>query len=168
MVISDTSLQINFMEPLSASSANQVNNYFVDQGIGNPYDSKLEMDSIVILSFEKKFTDKTVNHLTIHGVEDMSANQLDNYTAAFTYLAPYILRFGDVLISEIMADPTPGVDLPEYEYLEVFNPHNVAFDLNQVNLIVGSDTATIPDMTINPSEYRSSWKIGSLPVEKLL
>ncbi|MCK5105539.1 MAG: hypothetical protein KAR17_22095, partial [Cyclobacteriaceae bacterium] len=52
-----------------------------------------------------------------------------------------------------MADPTLGVDLPEYEYLEIFNPRNDVFKLNQVKLIVGNDTTTIPDLTIYPNEY---------------
>ncbi len=153
LVISDSTLQINFSEALDLSSAIDVNNYFVDEGIGIPIGSELEKDSVVLLLFQNKFIDKTIHLLSIHGVEDNFSNQLENNTISFHYNAPYRLRFGDILITEIMADPTPGVDLPEYEYLEIYNPHDVAYNLNQVKLIVGSDTAIIPDVTIHPKEY---------------
>ena len=94
----------------------------VDSGVANPYSVELLLDSIVSLFFRKKFTDKVPHRLSIQGIEDISANRLDSYTGDFTYLAPYILRFGDVLITEIMADPTPEIDLPEYEFLELHNP----------------------------------------------
>ncbi|MCK5278428.1 MAG: lamin tail domain-containing protein, partial [Cyclobacteriaceae bacterium] len=152
-VLSDSTLQIYFTETVSATSAIDAENYFVSENIGNPYNAQLQNDSMVILSFQSKFEDRTEHLLTINGIEDMFSNSLDNYTTSFTYLAPYIIGFGDILITEIMADPTPGVDLPEYEYLEIFNPRNDVFKLNQVKLIVGNDTTTIPDLTIPPNEY---------------
>ena len=152
-VLSDSTLQIYFTETVSATSAIDAGNYFVNENIGNPYNTQLQNDSMVILSFQSKFEDRTEHLLTINGIEDMFSNSLDNYTTSFTYLAPYIIGFGDILITEIMADPTPGVDLPEYEYLEIFNPRNDVFKLNQVKLIVGNDTTTIPDLTISPNEY---------------
>ncbi|MCK5704699.1 MAG: lamin tail domain-containing protein, partial [Cyclobacteriaceae bacterium] len=152
-VLSDSTLQIYFTETVSATSAIDAGNYFVNENIGNPYNAQLQNDSMVILSFQSKFEDRTEHLLTINGIEDMFSNSLDNYTTSFTYLAPYIIGFGDILITEIMADPTPGVDLPEYEYLEIFNPRNDVFKLNQVKLIVGNDTTTIPDLTISPNEY---------------
>ena len=153
LVISDSTLQINFAEKLSETSATDTRNYFVDKSIGNPYTAQLQNDSMVVLSFQKKFEDIIEYQLTINGIEDLFSNSLDNYTSSFTYRAPYIIGFGDIMVSEIMADPTPGVDLPEYEYLEIFNPHNDIFILNQVKLIVGNDTTTIPELTIYPEEY---------------
>ena len=153
LVISDSTLQINFAEGLSETTAIDVRNYFVDKSIGNPYTAQLQNDSMVVLSFQKKFEDKIEYQLTINGIEDLFSNSLSNYISSFTYRAPYIIGFGDIMVSEIMADPTPGVDLPEYEYLEIYNPHNDIFNLNQVKLIVGNDTTAIPDLIIYSNEY---------------
>ncbi len=153
LVISDSTLQINFTETISSISANDVNNYIISENIGNPNAVELPYDSVALLSFQKKFEDKTNHQLVVSGIKDLFSNIMDSYTSNFMYRAPYIIGFGDVIITEIMADPTPEVDLPEYEYLEIFNPHTEAFDLKQAKLIVGNDTTTIPDLTINPNEY---------------
>lgn len=153
VVVSDSTLQIHFTEQVSETTVTDVRNYFIDKSIGFPYTVQFQNDRIVVLSFQQKFKDKIEYQLTVTGIEDMFMNILDDYPVLFTYRAPYIIGFGDIIISEIMADPTPGVDLPEYEYLEIFNPHNDVFNLNQVKLIVGNDTTTIPDLIISPNEY---------------
>lgn len=153
LVTSDSTLQINFSEPIAASLASKTGNYVVNKDIGNPHTVLLPFDSVAELSFQKKFEDRATLQLRINNLEDLFSNTMVLYTSNFTYLAPYIIGFGDIIITEIMADPTPGIDLPEYEYLELFNPQNEAFDLKQVILIVGNDTASIPDITIHPDEY---------------
>lgn len=153
IVISDFTLQLNFSETVSSESAKESNNYVISENIGNPNAVEMPYDSVALLSFPKKFEDKTNHQLAVDGVKDLFSNIMESYTSNFMYQAPYIIGFGDVIITEIMADPTPEVDLPEYEYLEIFNPHNDAFNLDQVKLIVGNDTATIPNLTIHPNEY---------------
>ncbi len=153
IVLSDSTLRIDFNEKLDASTAINPSNYFIDQNVGNPYLIHFQGDSTVVLVFQQKFTDKHQYSLNIHGVEDLFANSLNDITTGISYTPPYIVGFGDILITEIMADPTPGVDLPEYEYLELHNPHSDAFELDNVTLIVGSDTATMPNLIIQPLEY---------------
>lgn len=152
-VLSDSTLHLFFNEKIRASSAGDVLKFAVDQTIGNPFQIQTFGDSSVLLYFQNRFTDKATYELTINGIEDLFSNSLNNYTAKFSYHAPYLIGFGDVLITEIMADPTPGVDLPEYEYLEIYNPKSEGFNLNRVKLIVGKDTAVIPDLILYPNEY---------------
>ena len=89
----------------------------------------------------------------MNGIEDLFGNTLDNFVHTFVYDTPYMIGFGDILITEIMADPTPGVDLPEFEYIEIFNPKEEVFYLNQVILIVGNDSTRIPNFVISPGEF---------------
>ncbi len=153
VVLSDSTLQINFTENISEPSANNPSNYSVDNGIANPKLAILTNGNSVLLTFEKKFSDKIMHQISMNGLEDLYSNVMPPTDISFTYVAPQILGFGDILITEIMADPTPEVDLPEHEYLEIHNPHEEHYELNQVKLIVGNDTTTIPDLTINPDEY---------------
>ncbi len=151
--LSDSSLVIKFNERLSESSAADTQNYNVNNSIGNPYSATLQNDSTMVLLFQNKFADKIENQITINGIEDLFTNSLDNYNTTFIYRKPYIVGFGDVLVTEIMADPTPGVDLPEYEFLEIHNPHDDIFYINQAILVVGNDTVNIPNLVISPNEY---------------
>lgn len=152
-VFSDSSIQLQFNEKMNASSMSNLDNYIANNGIGNPAEVQETSDSSVIIYFPEKFNDAIENQLSIQGVRDLFGNAINNIVLEFTYFTPYIIGFGDVIITEIMADPTPGVDLPEYEYLEIHNPHPEIFNLDNVSLIVGQDTTYVPDLVIEPHEY---------------
>ena len=57
---------------------------------------------------------------------------------------------GDVVISEIMADPTPSRGLPEREYLEIFNRTGDSLATGGIMLIAGPDTAFLSTGWIEP------------------
>ncbi len=59
---------------------------------------------------------------------------------------------GDVVISEIMADPTPSRGLPEREYLEITNRTGDSLLTGGIMLIAGSDTAFLAEGWIVPGE----------------
>ena len=60
---------------------------------------------------------------------------------------------GDVVISEIMADPSPPVKLPAREYLEITNRTADSLSLEGWMLIATNDTAFLPRAWIRPGEY---------------
>ena len=59
---------------------------------------------------------------------------------------------GDVVISEIMADPSPPVKLPAREYLEITNRTADSLSLEGWMLIATNDTAFLPSAWIRPGE----------------
>jgi hypothetical protein len=59
---------------------------------------------------------------------------------------------GEVIISEIMADPEPVVSLPPCEYLEITNTTENHINLNGWKLSTGTLTYTFPEFTIKPFE----------------
>lgn len=62
-------------------------------------------------------------------------------------------NLNDVIISEIMADPTPTKGLPEKEYLELYNRTGRFISLNQWKFQYGNTTVTFPNVNIEANEY---------------
>lgn len=61
--------------------------------------------------------------------------------------------YKDVIISEIMADPTPEVGLPDAEFVEVHNRSNKTFNLGGWILTDGTTRATLPAVTLPAGGY---------------
>jgi hypothetical protein len=59
---------------------------------------------------------------------------------------------GGIVITEIMADPTPSRGLPDREYLEIFSRSRDTLELKGIMLIAGNDTVYLPDGLITPGE----------------
>lgn len=59
---------------------------------------------------------------------------------------------GDVVITEIMADPSPPVQLPDAEYIELTNLTPDSLPLRGWILIADGDTALLPDIRIRAGE----------------
>lgn len=59
----------------------------------------------------------------------------------------------DILITEILADPTPSIGLPEREYIEIFNNTENAISLKGFKLFYGNFSAFFPDSVLLPQTY---------------
>lgn len=70
-------------------------------------------------------------------------------------LSPVLLaqNFNDLIISEIMADPTPTKGLPEKEYIELYNRSDKVIDLNRFRLSYQTTTVTFPSFLLQPKSY---------------
>lgn len=60
---------------------------------------------------------------------------------------------GSIVFTEIMADPSPPVGLPEKEYLEITNRTGDTLFTGGLILIAGPDSVTLPAEMIAPQEY---------------
>jgi hypothetical protein len=150
---SDSTLLLFFNESLEQPSALQADNYSVNNSIGNPKDIHLIEDNSVVVFFNEKFQDKQHYELSVGGVADEFQNIMSETTIEFQYFAPYMIQIGDIIVTEIMADPTPEVDLPDAEYLEIFNTMDTLLQVKKLFLVVGTDTTSLVDLEINPAEY---------------
>ncbi|MFN2438305.1 MAG: lamin tail domain-containing protein [Chitinophagaceae bacterium] len=117
---STITVDVLFSEPVTVSSAQAVGNYSVNNGIGNPVSAQLDAgnNGLVHLTFANPFPNGTTNTLTVNNVKDIAGNTLNNGTANFSFS---IAQRFDVVIDELMADPTPQVGLPNAEYIELKN-----------------------------------------------
>ena len=91
--------------------------------------------ALVTLTFGSNFPSSTNLTLTVNGVQDLSGNSISNGTGVFSYFVPSQY---DVVIDELMADPTPLVGLPDIEWLELRN--TTSFDINLQGWRLGKPT----------------------------
>ena len=99
--------------------------------------------------FSGQLTNKSVNHILIDKVCDIRNNCIMNLEIPFTPLWP---EKGDVIISEIMADPIPEISLPGLEYLEIANRTEFSFPMKNWLLRYGDQGSRFPEISIGPSE----------------
>lgn len=106
--------------------------------------------SKVLLSFTSPLPGNTNLHLRITGIADLSGNVMPDTDWDFNW---YLASENDVVINEIMADPSPVVGLPEWEYVELFNTTSMVINLKDWTFQIGSNAKTFPPMQLAPSDF---------------
>jgi len=150
--VSDSSLLLVFNETLDKQSAEKNGNYLLDNGFGNPSQAQVVAGkpSEVMLYFGNKLVNGTNYLLSVSGVRDLAGNAMVPQEFAFSYYKPQTY---DVVFNEIMADPTPVVGLPDWEYLELFNRTEQNISLKDWVLTIGTSEKIFADVVIPPNGY---------------
>jgi len=99
------------------------------------------------VGFAKELINKSLNNLIINKLCDNSGNCSEIVNCQFT---PVWAVAGDIVITEIMADPVPEVSLPGREYLEITNRTVYSFNLINWKLKTADQSYTIPETIIQP------------------
>jgi hypothetical protein len=69
------------------------------------------------------------------------------------YTPPPSAKAKEVVITEIFADPSPRQDLPDYEFVEIYNRSKNSFSLKDWQLSDGATAVALPDSIILPGQY---------------
>lgn len=149
---SDTTISLVFNEYLNEESVAIVSNYSVNMSIGNPVNAYRDDEdgTIAHLTFSQKFTSGNNYTISVSGVKDLAENIMEPTQKEFIYYQPQPY---DVVINEIMADPSPTVGLPDYEYLELYNTTSSPIDLDGWKLFIGSTEKEFDHKTIEPDSF---------------
>jgi hypothetical protein len=151
-----TQLDILFDEPVDPTSAQTASNYSVNNGIGIPTSAVLSNGSNtqVSLTFASSFPIAQPCEIYVSNVEDTVSNAIASDTANFIYYEFDNPNFRDLVINEIMADPSPVVGLPELEFIEMYNPSTSFFDLSALTLSDPSTTGSVTEFEfIAPGQH---------------
>lgn len=145
-------LLVTFSEPVESATATSVNNYSVTPG--NILPSSVTQDisnpAIVQLTFSQNFTPDVPYTLTTSNVRDLAGNTMIPGQSAFSW---HQAKTYDILINEIMADPTPAVNLPDAEYIELYNRSALPVDIKNWVLVLGSSSKIFPQYTLPAGGY---------------
>lgn len=151
-VESGNQLSLIFDEAVQEASATLEGNYTVNPGTINPVSATRDLvdPAIIYLVFGQDFTPDITNTLYISNIADLSGNTMT--TAQFPFAWHQVKTF-DVLINEIMADPSPPVNMPDAEYVELYNRSAFPVDLKNWVLLLGSSEKLLPQYTIPAGGY---------------
>ncbi|MEO6548495.1 MAG: lamin tail domain-containing protein [Ferruginibacter sp.] len=129
--ITANNIDVLFDEPIDIASGQTLMNYSADNGLTTPLSAMADSTNaaLVHLVFTAGLKSGTTYQLLVNNVADLAGNPMINAKASFVYFAPYTARQNDVLIDEIMADPSPSVALPASEWIELKNTSVNAIDL---------------------------------------
>ncbi len=145
-------LRVQFDEALAPGVATMRANYHIP-GFGAPDSAVLQADQRTVL-LELASPLSTGNYLLeCTGIADTSGNTGGLQTAAFSYTRMETPGEFDVLINEIMADPSPAVSLPEVEWLELYNRSGKIIQMGDLRLSDGGTPLLLPEGLLYPGGY---------------
>lgn len=145
-------IEVSFSEKMDSVSALDANNYFFTKNNLKPLlavFSEGDQD-VVILTYADSLEYGKIMELNINNVCDLSGNVLN--AVIFQVVWYHASRY-DVVINEIMADPSPPQFLPEYEYLELYNTTMMPLNLSAWTLEIGTAEKVLTGLKMAPGEY---------------
>ncbi len=158
--LSKNKLDLTFDEALDAATAQNTANYTINKGINTPSNAVLDIANanLVHLTLANPLTSNSYQ-LTSEKIKDLSNNASAKQSFSFDYLEVATAARYDILINEIMADPTPVVGLPDAEYVELYNRSAKTIDLNGYQLSNANGTAVVfPSYLLGAKKYLIIYK----------
>lgn len=147
-------IDVLFNEKVEITSAQSLTNYVVNNSVGQPQSAVLQADEKTVrLTFSQNFPNAITCQLTITGIKDLFNNAISSASADFLFFQPVAALPKDIIISEIFADPSPSVGLPDAEFLEIYNRSSSPFQLQNWKITDGSSIGNLPSKIMMPGEY---------------
>ena len=122
-------VEVQFTEPVAAATGGDPASYTVDNGIGRPSTVTFPFEGdpeVARLTLENPLQERVLYTLTATGLADESGNVLASATAPLFLGTGDAPEPGDLVVNEIMYDPSNG---SSGEYVELFNRTAKLFDL---------------------------------------
>ncbi|MBK8807581.1 MAG: lamin tail domain-containing protein [Bacteroidales bacterium] len=140
------SIDLTFSKPIDFEKLSS--NNFIGSNIEVLSIYKIDNYSVRLIcdSISCNFKSITVKNLT-----DIDGLILSDTTLT---ISPELdVKYGDIIINELMIDPSPSVGIPEVEYIEFYNTTDCDISLKNFKLFVNNSFIIIPESTIQPRLY---------------
>lgn len=145
-------LRLRLTENLNRQEAENAHHYYLTGSGQYPANAKQDPDlpSCVELVFIKPLHSGDFDSLFVSQITDLAGNPIRDTSVEICF---YLPRSYDILIHEIMADPEPRVELPEGEYVELYNRTGFPVSLENWTFQFGKSEKFFPDVNIAPHGY---------------
>lgn len=150
-IIDPELIKISFSESVDIITAENPHLYVLTPEIALTSVELESDDKDVIIHLSSPIVKGTTYQLMIFGISDCEGNSMKDTTLSL-FLGEQA-NFNDIMITEIMADPTPAVQLPEEEYIEIYNRSAKIIELKDMTFTAGTRTATFSEGQLLPGEY---------------
>jgi hypothetical protein len=114
---------------------------------------KLYQGNKVTVTFLNRLQNGIMYVLTLSHLQDLSGNQSPDSTFTIQYLKDEQAMFRDVVFNEIIADPSPINQLPEHEFIELYNRSEKVINLVDWSLVNSNISKPIPEFILLPQQY---------------
>lgn len=148
-VLDQTQLSVTFSEAIDTLAAR-----FVISGLGNAIARYSDDCESVTITSGSSFSPGVHYNLELSSVKDYTGNEMIATSPGFVYY-PLLenARMGDVVISEIMANPSGELGLPNAEYIELHNSSGYEVNLKDWSVCYGEKAYVLPEYHILPDSY---------------
>ena len=144
--LNSTTVQLIFDEKMDAATANTSGNYTI-AGL-TVSNAVFSAPDTVVLTVSTMVTQAYT--VVVTAVTDCSGNPIGaSNTANFSFVSVQPATFQDIVINEILSDPSPVIGLPNAEFVELLNRSSNAINLGGMILNDGSDK-TLPTYILHP------------------
>ena len=144
-------IKVAFSETVEKIHAETLENYQLGSDIGYPDSVIMDVQEPTVTLFLHEPMKEGVNgSLQIQGVTDLAGNRMKDTVVPVCWYRPKVF---DILIHEIMADPDPPVELPDGEFVELFNRTDFPINLKGWSFSYGSYKKVFPSTVISPKGY---------------
>ncbi len=146
-LISNQDLQLEFSEALIDDAALLHSNYTLE---GNSISSIVKESSTV---FQLHFTDALQDGVNYKLILNNLIDECGNFLEIRVDIVWYDVHKYELVINEILADESPAVALPEYEFVEIFNASEHSINLKEYKLHVGDKEKILSDFDLLSQDY---------------
>jgi len=151
--MNDSSVQIYFSEEIDTSILRNISFSLDGNNLAKQKFILQNRLDIIYLVFEKNITEGE-HQLIIPRISDILGNISPTLQIIKgTYIPPILDLKYDIIISEMMADPSPAVDLPEAEYIELYNTSSHGINLEDWEYHNGNTKVNLPKFLLNPKSF---------------
>jgi len=145
-----TTVAVNFDEPIIGFD---FGDFTINNGISVTA-AEVDMTNSALIRLTVSSLQNFQNYtLTATNVADAEGNILTEGSASFDFLQAQAPSEGDIIITEIMADPTPVIGLPDAEFIEIYNRSDKVIDLSSLSIVSDDSPDALTGDLILPGEY---------------
>ncbi|MCX8112813.1 MAG: lamin tail domain-containing protein [Bacteroidia bacterium] len=148
--ITPTLIRLTFSEAVEAASAQNLANYTLSPG-GIVVNAAVRITPAKVeLTLSAPLTPSVVYQLSFTGIQDMNGN---SGSGQVNIVLPELPQRGDLVMSELMAKPTPAVGLPPHEYVEIYNRSSKWLTTTGLRLCDEVQCGTLRDTILPPQTF---------------
>lgn len=140
-------LKVKFTETVDSETGTDINNFTVNNGVGQPtYVARETSDTTTVyLEFADEFPNGQDLTLTISNVEDVNGNVMSSADLPFSY---YVPKEGDIVINELLFHANSGGS----EFVELYNRSDKRIDLLHLHFLTWDEEEDVLKSIVDLAE----------------